>query len=93
MRFVSFFTSGIFLHHINLPLHCILASRCKENGGRLLSSYKLAFALHCIALHHINLPLHCILASRCKSNFLLFACFGHVVINHQKGGACKENGP
>jgi hypothetical protein len=25
--------------------------------------------------------------------FLLFACFGHVVINHKKGGDCKENGP
>ena len=22
---------------------------------------------------------------------LLFACFGHVVIKHQKGGDCKEN--
>jgi hypothetical protein len=25
--------------------------------------------------------------------FLLFACFGHVVINHKKWGDCKENGP
>jgi hypothetical protein len=25
--------------------------------------------------------------------FVLFACFGCVVINHQKGGDCKENGP
>jgi hypothetical protein len=24
--------------------------------------------------------------------FVLFACFGYVVINHQKGGDCKENG-
>jgi hypothetical protein len=24
---------------------------------------------------------------------ILFACFGCVVINHQKGGDCKENGP
>jgi hypothetical protein len=24
---------------------------------------------------------------------VLFACFGCVVINHQKGGDCKENGP
>ena len=40
-------------------------------------------------------PLHCILASRQFLNFkiLLFACFGRVVINHQKGGDYKENGP
>jgi hypothetical protein len=25
--------------------------------------------------------------------FVIFACFGCVVINHQKGGDCKENGP
>jgi hypothetical protein len=25
--------------------------------------------------------------------FVLFACFGCVVINHQKGEDCKENGP
>jgi hypothetical protein len=25
--------------------------------------------------------------------FVIFACFGYVVINHQKGGDCKENGP
>jgi hypothetical protein len=24
---------------------------------------------------------------------VLLACFGCVVINHQKGGDCKENGP
>jgi hypothetical protein len=24
---------------------------------------------------------------------VLFSCFGYVVINHQKGGDCKENGP
>jgi hypothetical protein len=24
---------------------------------------------------------------------VLFTCFGYVVINHQKGGDCKENGP
>jgi hypothetical protein len=24
---------------------------------------------------------------------VLFSCFGCVVINHQKGGDCKENGP
>jgi hypothetical protein len=24
--------------------------------------------------------------------FVIFACFGCVVINHQKGGDCKENG-
>jgi hypothetical protein len=24
---------------------------------------------------------------------LLFACFGRVVIKHQKGEDCKENGP
>jgi hypothetical protein len=24
---------------------------------------------------------------------VLFACFGCIVINHQKGGDCKENGP
>jgi hypothetical protein len=24
---------------------------------------------------------------------LIFACFGCVVINHQKGGDCRENGP
>jgi hypothetical protein len=25
--------------------------------------------------------------------FVIFACFGCVVINHQKGGDYKENGP
>jgi hypothetical protein len=25
--------------------------------------------------------------------FVIFACFSCVVINHQKGGDCKENGP
>jgi hypothetical protein len=25
--------------------------------------------------------------------FVIFACFGCVVINHQKGGDCKGNGP
>jgi hypothetical protein len=25
--------------------------------------------------------------------FVIFSCFGCVVINHQKGGYCKENGP
>jgi hypothetical protein len=25
--------------------------------------------------------------------FVIFACFGCVVINHQKRGDCKENGP
>jgi hypothetical protein len=25
--------------------------------------------------------------------FVIFSCFGCVVINHQKGGDCKENGP
>ena len=25
--------------------------------------------------------------------FVIFACFGCVIINHQKGGYCKENGP
>jgi hypothetical protein len=24
---------------------------------------------------------------------VIFACIGCVVINHQKGGYCKENGP
>ena len=38
----------------------------------------------------------CILASRLHifiQMFVIFACFGCVVINHQKGGDCKENGP
>ena len=38
----------------------------------------------------------CILASRLHiftQILVLFACFGCVVINHQKGGDCKENGP
>jgi hypothetical protein len=38
----------------------------------------------------------CILASTLHifiQMFLIFACFGCVVINHQKGGDCKENGP
>jgi hypothetical protein len=25
--------------------------------------------------------------------FVIFACFGCVVINYQKGGECKKNGP
>jgi hypothetical protein len=25
--------------------------------------------------------------------FVIFACFGYVVIKHQKWGDCKENGP
>jgi hypothetical protein len=38
----------------------------------------------------------CILARRLHifiQMFVIFACFGCVVINHQKGGDCKENGP
>jgi hypothetical protein len=38
----------------------------------------------------------CILASRLLiviQIIVLFACFGCVVINHQKGGDCNENGP
>jgi hypothetical protein len=38
----------------------------------------------------------CILAIRLHifiQMFVIFACFGCVVINHQKGGDCKENGP
>jgi hypothetical protein len=38
----------------------------------------------------------CILASRLHifiQMFVIFACFGCVVINHQKGGDCKENEP
>jgi ribosomal protein L34E len=38
----------------------------------------------------------CILASRLHiyiQMLVLFSCFGYVVINHQKGGDCKENGP
>jgi hypothetical protein len=38
----------------------------------------------------------CILASRLHifiQILVLFTCFGCVVINHQKGGDCKENGP
>jgi hypothetical protein len=38
----------------------------------------------------------CILASRLHifiKMFVIFVCFGCVVINHQKGGDCKENGP
>jgi hypothetical protein len=38
----------------------------------------------------------CILASRLHvfiQMFVIFACFGCVVINHQKWGDCKENGP
>jgi hypothetical protein len=38
----------------------------------------------------------CILASRLHiliKMFVIFACFSCVVINHQKGGDCKENGP
>jgi hypothetical protein len=38
----------------------------------------------------------CILASRVHifiQMSILFACFGCVVINHQKGRDCKENGP
>jgi Na+-driven multidrug efflux pump len=37
----------------------------------------------------------CILASRLHifiQMFVIFFCFGCVVINHQKGGDCKENG-
>jgi hypothetical protein len=38
----------------------------------------------------------CILPSRVHTfikMFVIFACFGCVVINHQKVGDCKENGP
>jgi hypothetical protein len=38
----------------------------------------------------------CILASSLHSFIqilVLFACFDCVVINHQKGGDCKKNGP
>jgi hypothetical protein len=38
----------------------------------------------------------CILASILHiffKMFVIFASFGCVVINHQKGGDCKENGP
>jgi hypothetical protein len=38
----------------------------------------------------------CILASRSHifiQILVLFACFGCVVINHQKGGDCKEIDP
>jgi hypothetical protein len=38
----------------------------------------------------------CILARRLHifiQMFIIFACFGCVVINHQKEGDCKENGP
>jgi hypothetical protein len=38
----------------------------------------------------------CILASRLYiyiQMFVIFACFGCDVINHQKRGDCKENGP
>ena len=60
-------------------------------------SYKLYLQLVSIGIFLVsyNLALlHCILASRQFLNFtfLLFACFGRVVINHQKGGDCKENG-
>jgi hypothetical protein len=48
-------------------------------------------------VHNITLWGHsCILASRLHifiEMFIIFACFGCVVINHQKGGDCKENGP
>jgi hypothetical protein len=38
----------------------------------------------------------CILANRLHifiKMFVIFACFDCVVINHQKEGDCKENGP
>ena len=48
-------------------------------------------------MHNLTLRGHsCILASRLDifiQMFVIFACFGCVVINHQKGGGCKENGP
>ena len=48
-------------------------------------------------MHNITLwGQSCILASRLHILIqipVLFACFGCVVINHQKGGDCKENGP
>jgi hypothetical protein len=49
------------------------------------------------SVHNITLwGQTCILASRLHifiKILVLFACFGCVVINHQKGGDCKENGP
>ena len=48
----------------------------------LFASYKLVFALHPSKQIVFKIP-----------HFLLFACFGRVVINHQKGGDFKENGP
>jgi hypothetical protein len=44
----------------------------------------------------VNYGDSCILASRLQISiemFVIFVCFGCVVINHQKGGDCKENGP
>jgi hypothetical protein len=52
-----------------------------------------------MSLYIINLTLWgqtCILGSRLYiviQIIVLFACFGCVVINHQKRGDCKENGP
>jgi hypothetical protein len=48
-------------------------------------------------VHNLTLRGHsCILASRLYifiQMFVIFACFGCVVINYQKGGDCKENRP
>jgi hypothetical protein len=38
---------------------------------------------------------HASILSRVHFSFcyLIFSCFGYVVIHHQKGGDCKENRP
>jgi hypothetical protein len=43
---------------------------------------------HCGDTHALASRLHIFIQT-----LILFTCFGCVVINHQKGGDCKENGP
>ena len=62
-----------------------------------ISFYVVSFSFtSSIFQHHIILPLALHPSKQVVfkfQNFLLFACFGRVVINHQKGGDGKENGP
>jgi hypothetical protein len=54
-----------------------------------MTSYLLIWYLVHLAYAHASLA-SIVQISFC---YLIFACFGCDVINHQKGGDCKENGP
>jgi hypothetical protein len=55
-----------------------------ELGGRLKSIISHLWGQSCILASRLHIFIQIL---------ILFACFGCVVINHQKGGDCKENGP